>query len=57
MSQTEDDGEPVSCRGCGRQATPPALGWSRDGDGVWLCDTCVRDNLRSIEAKLDTEWW
>jgi len=28
------------------------------GPGVdRLCATCTRDNVRSIEAKLDEEWW
>jgi len=22
-----------------------------------LCERCTRDNVRSIEAKLDAEWW
>jgi hypothetical protein len=24
---------------------------------TWLCDRCTRDNLRSIESKLDEAWW
>jgi hypothetical protein len=35
-------------------------GWSLDiGDrGVqYLCGACTRENVRSIEAKLPTEWW
>jgi len=35
-------------------------GWSLDvGDrGVtYLCETCTRANVRSIEAKLPQEWW
>ncbi|GAA1705651.1 hypothetical protein GCM10009765_63710 [Fodinicola feengrottensis] len=47
----------VSCRGCGHQAPLPALGWSHDTEFGWLCEACVRVNLRNIEAKLDTEWW
>ena len=35
-------------------------GWSLDvGErGVtYLCETCTRVNVRSIEAKLPQEWW
>ncbi len=34
--------------------------WSltTDGDGMrFLCATCTRTNLRSIEGKLDEKWW
>jgi hypothetical protein len=24
---------------------------------TWICDTCTRTNLRSIEGKLDDSWW
>ncbi len=27
------------------------------GREVWTCDRCSRTHLRSIEAKLDSEWW
>jgi hypothetical protein len=23
----------------------------------WVCPTCTREHVRSIEAKLDTAWW
>ncbi|MCU1586907.1 MAG: hypothetical protein JWN31_400 [Frankiales bacterium] len=23
----------------------------------WLCEQCTRDNVRSIEGKLDEAWW
>ena len=46
------------CRGCGRGApsTPPPLGWAfavQGGVRVWYCEVCARENLRSIEARLD----
>jgi hypothetical protein len=25
--------------------------------GVWYCETCARENVRAVEAKLDQEWW
>ena len=27
------------------------------GQKVWTCDRCSRENLRSIEGKLDSAWW
>jgi hypothetical protein len=23
----------------------------------WLCDRCTRENIRSIEGRLDSAWW
>ena len=53
------------CSTCG--TTPPPeqqaaarLTWSRgtdSGRSTWTCDRCSRDNLRSIESKLDPDWW
>jgi len=28
-----------------------------NGQKVWTCDRCSRENLRSIEGKLDSAWW
>lgn len=36
------------------------LAWSlgsERGRTVWTCPDCARRFLRSIEAKLDSEWW
>ncbi len=40
------------------------LGWSTDlvetSEGVgrrWVCESCTRRFVRSIEAKLDHDWW
>ncbi|HEX7353821.1 MAG TPA: hypothetical protein VF288_03195 [Mycobacteriales bacterium] len=54
---------PATCAWCGAVAPGgPPLEWTRQagprGRGVeYLCGTCARTNLRSIEARLDTEWW
>ncbi|MEN3271639.1 MAG: hypothetical protein V7636_400 [Actinomycetota bacterium] len=52
------------CERCGTSGDAPEDGmpadWSLDmtDRGVtYLCRTCTRDNVRSIEAKLDQEWW
>jgi hypothetical protein len=57
------------CSMCGRMADArndgdPPLAWcadvveSRDGPRRrWICDVCTRKYVRSIEAKLGTEWW
>jgi hypothetical protein len=34
--------------------------WSASVEGgrrMWTCGHCARENLRSIEAKLDSSWW
>lgn len=52
----------VTCDFCGRRAdgdTPP-LTWAtavERGRVRRYCDECARDNLRAMEAKLDSEWW
>jgi len=57
----------VTCVVCGTVAddtdTIP-LGWSMSTSErgperarVFTCPSCVRENVRSIEAKLDEAWW
>ncbi len=59
---------PATCAGCGRTPRadePPTRSgvpwtWSvgrDDGLVTVLCDACAREHARSIEAKLDAEWW
>ncbi|MEY2473384.1 MAG: hypothetical protein QOK28_2713 [Actinomycetota bacterium] len=55
----------VACARCGKQAevddddgTP--AGWTFEterGRVLRYCIECVRDNIRSIEAKLPEEYW
>jgi len=64
-----DDGDLAICNLCGRRADPdvdgdPPLGWCADivetADGHrtrWVCAECTRKFVRSIEAKLDQQWW
>ena len=48
------------CGLCGATAQDPPLSWSvqvsERGTG-WLCEPCTRQNLRSIESRLDEAWW
>ena len=52
----------MTCNFCGAQSagdTPP-LTWAtsvEQGQTRVFCDRCARDNLRSIEGKLDSDWW
>jgi hypothetical protein len=54
----------VGCDMCGERApgdpgTMP-LTWVtsvENGKQRVYCERCARDHLRSIEAKLDSEWW
>jgi hypothetical protein len=52
---------PVACAHCGATAGTAPLDWLLEVDPrrgrVWVCDRCARTHLRSIEAKLDREWW
>ena len=52
---------PAYCSWCGTQApdgAPPTWSMQTSERGVQLlCEDCTRANLRSIEAKLDGEWW
>jgi len=39
---------------------PPPFTWSasmHDGRREWTCERCSRENIRSIEGKLDSAWW
>ena len=53
-----------NCARCGATAPAPGgglpEGWSLTTSerGVqYLCAGCTRENVRSIEARLDEEWW
>ncbi len=50
----------VSCAWCGAVADPAPPTWSvstTERGAEWLCDKCTRQNIRSIEGRLDNEWW
>jgi hypothetical protein len=52
--------EPATCGLCGTTVEERPPTWSMqvsERGQIWLCETCTRDNLRSIEAKLPEEWW
>ncbi len=59
--QAERPTQGVVCSACGATAAGPApLTWSSATGprGLRLvCDRCTRENLRSIEGKLDEAWW
>lgn len=51
---------PVSCAWCGATVDEPPLTWSTSferGRVVYYCDRCSREHLRSLEAKLDSDFW
>ncbi|WP_369193807.1 hypothetical protein [Streptomyces djakartensis] len=68
-SGAEDDGDAAKaprpvCARCGATADAGAKGppptWTfslEHGAGRYYCDTCSRENLRSIEGRLDPDWW
>jgi hypothetical protein len=52
----------VTCSWCGTsvEADTPPLTWTTSaerGDVKYFCERCSRENLRSIEGKLDSGWW
>ena len=60
LSETGRMGDQVTCSVCGTTAEGPPLTWSMqvsERGQTWLCEACARDNLRSIEGKLDEAWW
>jgi hypothetical protein len=53
-----DEGE--TCGVCGKRVDVRPVTWSMqisDRGTRWLCEKCTRDNVRSIEGKLDEAWW
>ncbi len=56
------DEQPRVCDFCGRQESDVALtlSWTtsvENGRQRTYCDACSRQNLRSMEGKLDSEYW
>ncbi|PNG21625.1 hypothetical protein [Streptomyces cahuitamycinicus] len=52
------------CARCGASAgvlaEGPPLTWTysvENGTRQYYCGTCSRENLRSIEGRLDSDWW
>ncbi len=55
----DDDGT-VTCALCGATAESMPLGWSTSverGRQVRYCERCSREHVRSMESKLDSDWW
>ncbi|MER7404424.1 hypothetical protein ABT373_18470 [Streptomyces sp. NPDC000070] len=64
-----DDGSaaesrPLVCDRCdtsaGTPADGPPLTWTcsvENGVRRYFCESCSRENLRSIEGRLDSDWW
>jgi hypothetical protein len=52
----------VTCAFCGQVAEgdEPPITWTsavEQGTLRHFCDRCSREHLRSMESKLDSEWW
>ena len=61
-SEQVPDDQPRVCDFCGRHESDPArtLTWStavENGRQRTYCDVCSREHLRSMEGKLDSEYW
>lgn len=63
MNDTAQDQSTVTtCAVCSTAAPsePPPFTWSsavERGRRLWTCERCSRENIRSIEGKLDSAWW
>ncbi|WP_020119793.1 hypothetical protein [Streptomyces canus] len=54
------EAEPLVCARCGMRAKGSQPTWTcslENGVRQYFCDTCSRENLRSIEGRLDSAWW
>ncbi|HVU71827.1 MAG TPA: hypothetical protein VHE83_02595 [Mycobacteriales bacterium] len=53
----------IACSGCGTPApdggdVPATWTFQTSERGVtYLCEACARQNIRSIEGRLDDAWW
>ncbi len=50
----------VTCSVCGTTEDEPPVTWTNqvsERGRQWLCESCTRQNLRSIEGRLDEAWW
>ncbi|MET9296234.1 hypothetical protein [Streptomyces sp. NPDC003077] len=48
------------CTRCGATAEGEAVTWTCSVEGGvrrYFCDRCARENIRSIEGRLDSAWW
>ncbi|MGW4819702.1 hypothetical protein ACWEP4_12060 [Streptomyces sp. NPDC004227] len=62
---TDRDGESperpaLVCARCGTSAEGQPPTWTcsvENGARRYFCDACSRENLRSIEGRLDSAWW
>ncbi|MFF3315708.1 hypothetical protein ACFYV5_09355 [Streptomyces sp. NPDC003035] len=60
MNDARPPEEPIVCARCGRTAEEPPVTWTfsvENGARRYLCEACSRENLRSIEGRLDPSWW
>jgi hypothetical protein len=60
--ETRDDAaaRAATCAVCGVTVPELPATWSSQAGErgrTYLCDRCTRENLRSIEGKLDEAWW
>ena len=50
----------TTCGVCGTTTDEPPVTWSSQSSArgqQWLCERCTRENIRSIEGRLDEAWW
>jgi MinD superfamily P-loop ATPase len=55
-----DKSEEITCRGCGTVAEATPVTWAvslENGSTQYFCERCVRENIRAIEGRLDSDLW
>ncbi|MDT9688282.1 hypothetical protein Q5762_07920 [Streptomyces sp. P9(2023)] len=60
MNDARKPEEPIVCARCGKTAETLPVTWTcsvENGSRHYICDSCARENIRSIEGRLDSAWW
>ncbi|MFG2871388.1 hypothetical protein EAO71_31310 [Streptomyces sp. ms191] len=60
MNDARPEQQPIVCARCGKTAEELPVTWTcsvENGSRHYICDTCARENIRSIEGRLDSDWW
>ncbi|MGW2016566.1 hypothetical protein [Streptomyces sp. NPDC001927] len=60
MNDARHHEEPIVCARCGTTVETLPVTWTcsvENGRREYICDRCARENIRSIEGRLDSTWW
>ncbi|MFF9911784.1 hypothetical protein [Streptomyces sp. NPDC013457] len=60
MNDARKPEEPFVCARCGTTTEELPVTWTcsvENGERQYFCEACARENIRSIEGRLDSSWW